>query len=535
MILQPAVSPYNVIERIHDANINLLESNSYRIAERQAKVKFKEELESYEQDSTDEDINSFESEKCEGEIVEELKSESIEEIQIIKHTPKLDKEIDNLLNIEQIGNSITHLSNKKSSKRIKGNTLKYDFFNQREIQCKDHCIERLDADFYESIKKLEIREKIDLPPLQLIQRKCCDHLNKEIKKNLPSYKGLRSEYGLTSRQINKKEKQDALIKLREQVHQQLLEEYRYLRIQQNEKMFIQWLKDVNKRNKPRGSSNNTNRKQNGLGTPQKSTSSLLKILSNLVLRGGYTYRRHRTHNHSLNRCQLFRRELNPPDEATDVTLRCPSWLARVRDPMVGSPQWRLYHQQQAVSSTKFQAISILSITGFQQPQQYKCNRIKTKHHSECTILTYIIIPTDSFSFPYPLWPIRGPIATEHLTEYVDYATNFNWGHGGSAVYGAQWRMITPQKFLSQSNFVAGPRKEGKARQRELTRRKKNVKAVKRKVVDDAESTDNEDEYGVHSDDLSDVENEESIYEQSFHWLPAKKLENDEGFSYACGA
>ncbi|KAJ8979357.1 hypothetical protein NQ317_010130 [Molorchus minor] len=32
--------------------------------------------------------------------------------------------------------------------------------------------------------------------------------------------------------------------------------------------------------------------------------------------GGYTYRRHRTHNHSLNRCQLFRRESNPPDEAS---------------------------------------------------------------------------------------------------------------------------------------------------------------------------------------------------------------------------
>ncbi|KAJ8975136.1 hypothetical protein NQ317_015269 [Molorchus minor] len=32
--------------------------------------------------------------------------------------------------------------------------------------------------------------------------------------------------------------------------------------------------------------------------------------------GGYTYIRHRTHNHSLNRCQLFRRESNPPDEAS---------------------------------------------------------------------------------------------------------------------------------------------------------------------------------------------------------------------------
>ncbi|KAJ8969434.1 hypothetical protein NQ317_008625 [Molorchus minor] len=37
--------------------------------------------------------------------------------------------------------------------------------------------------------------------------------------------------------------------------------------------------------------------------------------------GGYTYRRHRTHNHSLNRCQLFRRESNPPDEAKHQHLR----------------------------------------------------------------------------------------------------------------------------------------------------------------------------------------------------------------------
>ncbi|KAJ8978804.1 hypothetical protein NQ317_014274, partial [Molorchus minor] len=38
--------------------------------------------------------------------------------------------------------------------------------------------------------------------------------------------------------------------------------------------------------------------------------------------GGYTYRRHRTHNHSLNRCQLFRRESNPPDEATTCRTDC---------------------------------------------------------------------------------------------------------------------------------------------------------------------------------------------------------------------
>ncbi|KAJ8975642.1 hypothetical protein NQ317_013794, partial [Molorchus minor] len=34
--------------------------------------------------------------------------------------------------------------------------------------------------------------------------------------------------------------------------------------------------------------------------------------------GRNTYRRHRTHSHSLNRCQLFKQESNPPNEASQI-------------------------------------------------------------------------------------------------------------------------------------------------------------------------------------------------------------------------
>ncbi|KAJ8978687.1 hypothetical protein NQ317_015656 [Molorchus minor] len=44
--------------------------------------------------------------------------------------------------------------------------------------------------------------------------------------------------------------------------------------------------------------------------------NILKYTLGQYSKGGYTYRAHRTHNHFLNRCQLFRRESNPHDGAS---------------------------------------------------------------------------------------------------------------------------------------------------------------------------------------------------------------------------
>ncbi|KAJ8964654.1 hypothetical protein NQ317_010169 [Molorchus minor] len=38
----------------------------------------------------------------------------------------------------------------------------------------------------------------------------------------------------------------------------------------------------------------------------------LEVSFQSCVEGGYTYRRHRTHNHSLNRCQLFSRSRTRP-------------------------------------------------------------------------------------------------------------------------------------------------------------------------------------------------------------------------------
>ncbi|KAJ8940800.1 hypothetical protein NQ318_007886 [Aromia moschata] len=271
-----------IVKRIHQANVDLY--NSPRLHATNAKsfkVQFREELVSFEPDSTDDDINSIESDQIEvptvatlvdyketiktainifnieeeveeyeveEEVIEEVQSDSEEGVKHIEHVSKSE------LNPEPelgpcVSNTATDLPSKRSRKKNKSSRRHNEnFLNPREIHCKDHCIDKLDFDLSVSVKKLEIHDNVSLPPLQLRQRRCCDEFNRKFHRNLPNYKGLRSEYGLSSRQLDKKEKQAEIMQTREQTRRKLLEEYRQRRIQQNEEVFVQWLRQVAKRN-----------------------------------------------------------------------------------------------------------------------------------------------------------------------------------------------------------------------------------------------------------------------------------------------
>nr|XP_023015745.1 uncharacterized protein LOC111505204 isoform X1 [Leptinotarsa decemlineata] len=275
--LQPSSTPYNIAEKIQEANIVLFTTNPTLSNQKTSRVRFREELISYEPDMTDDDVNSIESDHIEitsdsqstvefkttingdlnifdieevdevEEIVEEVNSEIDFNVEKVQESSEFIKEKDGERNMTN--NTINITSNmynsiKKSGKQKQQNQR---YSNIHKVHCRDHCIERLDFDLSMSIKKLEIHEKVILPPLQLLQRKCCDEVKQKVYRNLPSYNGLRSEYGLTYRQLQKREREKEISKLKEQTRRKLIEEYRDRKIQQNEEVFSQWLKEISRR------------------------------------------------------------------------------------------------------------------------------------------------------------------------------------------------------------------------------------------------------------------------------------------------
>lgn len=61
LVLQPSSSPYNITEKVQQANFDLF--NSTPQTSRSTKVKFRDELISFEPDLTDDDVNSIESDQ----------------------------------------------------------------------------------------------------------------------------------------------------------------------------------------------------------------------------------------------------------------------------------------------------------------------------------------------------------------------------------------------------------------------------------------------------------------------------------------
>lgn len=278
--MQPSSSPYNITEKVQQANADLFSSFPVSKNGKSPKVKFRDELISFEPELTDDDVNSIESdyveakpdntspileykttilspkmsifniqEKVEGD--EEIEDELIEEIigdeEIIENPTESNKITSPKISfVEAFNQAESSKGSSKSSKRKKHSKTKTTI-NPVEVHCKEHCIDRLECDLSMSIKKLEIHEKFQLPPLQLLQRKCCDEVREKVPKPLPRYNGLRSEYGLSSRQLEKRERQKQIIKMKEEMRHQLMNEYKKRKIEQNEEVFCQWLKEVAKR------------------------------------------------------------------------------------------------------------------------------------------------------------------------------------------------------------------------------------------------------------------------------------------------
>ncbi|RZC33839.1 hypothetical protein BDFB_006563 [Asbolus verrucosus] len=300
--LQPASSPYNIAEKVQQANIDLFSSNNLTM-EKTSRVTFKEQLTSYEPELllTDDDVNSLESDPPEAElipegnqileykssnvinlnifdinedeeeeeddddddeeVIEDIEPEECEELTIKNITDDNKTDLFDEFNDEDTDKtdatvtvriSSSNEGKKSSSKRKKTRKKSPSFKPSKSgatlVECKSHCIERLDFDLSMSIKKLEIHEKpVKCPLLKLQRRKCCDENRARNPTNLPCYNGHRSEYGLSSAELEKRERRREIIKLKEQKRQELMREYKNRKNQQNEAVFCQWLKDVARR------------------------------------------------------------------------------------------------------------------------------------------------------------------------------------------------------------------------------------------------------------------------------------------------
>ncbi|XP_022904445.2 coiled-coil domain-containing protein 181 [Onthophagus taurus] len=293
--LQPASSPYNIKEKLEKANKALLEE-SFNGNDREFKIKFKEVLVDYEPDLTDDDVQSFESynevdfniiEKEQGlennlinnklelniftPVIEEEYDEDIQtcendEIGVIENKVEDENEIFEVNEEEEIfineeinfsdeidksENDETITSSKdlifcEDSNSIERKRIVKKSKKHIKIDCKSHCIDKL-PDLNLTISKLKINEKPDFcPALKLLKRRCCEKNVKNDQK-LPQYTGLRSEYGLSLVQLEMRRKRKEYSKIREEKRRNLIEEYKKRKMQQNEEIFYQWLKTIEKR------------------------------------------------------------------------------------------------------------------------------------------------------------------------------------------------------------------------------------------------------------------------------------------------
>ncbi|ERL84824.1 hypothetical protein D910_02248 [Dendroctonus ponderosae] len=228
------------------------------------------------------DISDIDEEIDEAVVVEELvqsdEDEQIENNQKIQCIQKQQPIADNSKpTTKQLETPV------KTKKRSKKRKLSHRAARLEEVHCKEHCIERIDTQLSISIKKLAIHEKppVNLPPLQLHQRKCCDDIKlSSSDRNLPKYNGYRSEYGLTSRQIKNRNRYVEMMRQKQLSRQKLIEEYRALKLQQNEKVFCQWLREVSSRNKEQNM-RNQNAKHGSQGVSPSYLSSSTLVVSKM--------------------------------------------------------------------------------------------------------------------------------------------------------------------------------------------------------------------------------------------------------------
>lgn len=196
----------------------------------------------------EEDVHSVSSEECQEDIIEEigeiLCGEEVKEKHIFKQkTIDLDVD-DDITEISQSSaDDVTFkvetnvkdappavLQNNKVNFRKKMAPLRPNVIQRPHIECKNHCIEKLDPGLNLYINKLNIREKPpkDCPALKLQARNCCDKNPVKIEQRLPVYSGHKSEYGLSLNQIERREKLKHATKVRESKQYEILEEFKVI-------------------------------------------------------------------------------------------------------------------------------------------------------------------------------------------------------------------------------------------------------------------------------------------------------------------
>lgn len=268
-------------------------NNDNELENRTIKLKFKEELVDYEPD-TEDDVNSIESysEAVDYSIIEKETQKPIEELnntsnlfavpeadteedvdeeiceEVVEYETKitsidnyepiiLNQELEDFEEISEVFEDSLDAKNNVNLPTSKTedvekvtplnipNEKKYVDANYH-INCKNHCIERLDVGLDLYINRLSIGEK-PCPMLKLQRRNCCERNPIKTEQKLPVYIGYKSEYGLSLEQLEKKERKKEMIKLREEKREQILKEYQRRKNQQNEEIFCQWLKNISRR------------------------------------------------------------------------------------------------------------------------------------------------------------------------------------------------------------------------------------------------------------------------------------------------
>lgn len=312
-VLQPANSPYNITEKVKLAN-EALSFDNPDLDDRSIKVKFKEELVDYEPSLTEDDVNSIESDVENVFVEAEAEKQNLEEqqtftdnnvmisgpnilnlhlydaIQLEDQTGEVDEESvnsdsDSPETFEAVDDPLqndleTSRSNEltiatkseeddedeekemyNAPKRLKDKKAKKHFqkrfSNQNHnVDCKSHCIEKLDFGLNISINKLQIHEKpANCPTLKLQERKCCEKNKIRNPQTLPCYSGFRSEYGLSSLQLERRERRKEIIRMKAERRKKLMEEFKERKKQQNEEVFCQWLREVAKRKRQKENEN----------------------------------------------------------------------------------------------------------------------------------------------------------------------------------------------------------------------------------------------------------------------------------------
>lgn len=286
-------SPYDLSQKVKEANTALNQEN-IDLTSKESKIKFKEDLVDYEPEFSYEEASSIESEdniddyiladhvalekrlestlilksfdstennnednvnnereeNINDEISEELETNILSDmnenfdLNLICKTGALTNKTETLVKLDSSDINSEHKLNVKQSKTVASRKSSY----VENIYCNQHCIERIDCSNTYLRKVINLKDgMVKLPRLKLHRRKCCEK-NKFLQK-LPCYTGLRSEYGLNTLQLQRRDNIKEIILMKGQEKKRRTEENKLNKSIENESIFCNWLKTLSSRRK----------------------------------------------------------------------------------------------------------------------------------------------------------------------------------------------------------------------------------------------------------------------------------------------